>query len=168
MKRFYSFVLAALLLASAPPVSHGVAEAGLMPMFGTITQRKVVNQTSTSNYVDRSREIARCSVATAGLSCSINKTSSATRTIDVALGISRGSVASSLGISDSTTVAVSVTCSSGALKKGQSLVAHSMGTRYTYKINKTVARSGVVLSSETSGWLYAFNPSSSGISCRVA
>lgn len=167
MNRLHSLALAIVLLVAVPTSGHEVVDMLEKPAFGTVTQRKVVDQTSTSKYVDRSREIARCSVATAGLSCSINKTSSATRTIDLALGISRASVASTLGISESNTVSVSVTCSSGALKKGQSLVANSMGTRYKYKVSKMVARSGVILSSETSGWLYAFNPSSSGISCRV-
>lgn len=152
--------------ASETPVasSNGqVVPAG----FGTITQRKVVNSSKTTNYVDKSRQIARCTVATAGLSCSINRTASATRTVNVALGMSRADISAQLGFSSADTVSVGVTCSSGALKAGQSLVAYSVGSRHQYKVNKVVARNGVFLSNETSGWLYAFNPYSAGISCQV-
>lgn len=152
-------------VASEGPSVSSVGQA--VPAFGTITQRKVVNNSKTTNYVDKSRQIARCTIATAGLSCSINRTAAATRTVNVGLGMSRDAISAQLGFSSAETVSVGVTCSSGAMKKGQSLVAYSVGSRHKYKVNKIVARSGVVLSNETSGWLYAFNPYTAGISCQV-
>lgn len=158
--------------AAAPAVasegqSISSARQAVPAGFGTITQRKVVNKSKTTNYVDKSRQIARCTIATAGLSCSINRTASATRTVNVGLGMSRDAISAQLGFSSATSVSVGVTCSSGPMKKGQSLVAYSVGSRHKYKVNKIVARSGVVLSNETTGWLYAFNPYSAGISCQV-
>lgn len=77
--------------ATASPALSG-SPVGPTPM-SVITGYKLVSVSKAGNYVDRSREIARCNVATTGLSCSINKTSSATRTIDLALGMSRAGVA---------------------------------------------------------------------------
>lgn len=138
------------IAAGGPVISP---EVQAVTALGTVTQRKVVSSSKTSNYVDTSRQIARCTIATAGLSCSINRTASATRTVEVGLGMSRAAVASQLGFSSATSVSVGVTCSSGPMKKGQSLVAYSVGSGHKYRINKMVARSGVVLSNETTGWL---------------
>lgn len=154
----------------APVTSRAalVAPGNQVPTgLGVITQRKVVSHSKTTNYVDKSRKIAYCNVATTGLSCSINRTASATRTIQVSLGASKDFIASSLGFSSASSVSVGVTCSSGKLKKGQSLVAYSVGSRHKYKVNKIDARSGIILSNQTSGWLYAFNPYKAGISCQV-
>lgn len=169
-KRWAAVLATALTLAGlgvAAPAVHASEIAAGVPAFGTITQLKVVNKSSYGGYVDKTRRIAHCNVQTNGLGCSINRTASATRTVQLSLGISRGAVASQLGFSSATSVSVAVTCSAASLKKGQTLVAYSVGSRHKYKVNKKVARSGVVLSNQTSNWLYAFNPHPAGISCRV-
>lgn len=170
-KRWGALVGAALIvtgLGVGPAVQASEREAAAaVPAFGSVTQLKVVNKSATKNYIDRSRRIAHCNVQSNGLGCSINRTSSATRTIQLSLGISRGAVASQLGISSANSVSVAVTCTAQTMKKGQTLVAYSVGTRHKYQVNKKTARSGFVLSNSTSGWLYAFNPYSAGISCRV-
>ncbi|MGW0737083.1 hypothetical protein [Streptomyces sp. NPDC002851] len=126
---------------------------------------KVIKKTATKNYTNTKNEIARCTAQSAGMTCTINKTASATRTIDAGFGMSRGAVAGSLNISSAKTQSVSVTCSA-PVKKGKSLVAYPIGTRYKYKIEKHIT-TPLDYVAGTSGWKYAFNPSAAKVSCKV-
>ncbi|MGI5470004.1 hypothetical protein [Streptomyces sp. CA-132043] len=98
---------------------------------------KLISKTSKKNYTNTKNEIARCTAQTKGMTCMINKTASATRTIDAGFGMSHDGVAASLNISKAKTQSVSVTCSA-KVGKGHSLVAYPIGTRYKYKIEKHI------------------------------
>jgi hypothetical protein len=126
---------------------------------------KLINKSKQSNYTNQKDEIARCTAQTAGMTCMINKTASATRTIDAGFGLSRGAVAGSLNISQAKTQSVAVTCSS-PVKKGHSLVAYPIGTRYKYKIEKHIT-TPLDYKAGTSGWKRAFNPAPAKVSCKV-
>lgn len=136
-----------------------------------ITVRKVISKTTLSTkYTDKSRQVSRCTVLTAGATCSITQGKSASRTIQTALGASRAFVAADLSISVDNTVSLSAQCNSPALKAGQSWVAWAQGTRYQYKIQTTELVGGKPVpgsSPKTSGWLYAFNPNPAYISCGL-
>ncbi|WP_394437278.1 hypothetical protein [Streptomyces sp. SGAir0957] len=126
---------------------------------------KLVQKTSKKNYTNTKNEIARCTAQTAGMTCMINKTASATRTIDAGFGMTYNGVASSLSISKAKTQSVSVTCSA-KVGKGHSLVAYPIGTRYKYKIEKHIT-TPIDYKADTSGWKYAFDPSPAKVSCKV-
>jgi hypothetical protein len=136
-----------------------------------ITSRKVISKTTLSTrYTDKSRQIARCTVFTAGATCSISKGKSASRTIQTALGASRAFVAADLSISVDNTVTLSAACESPSLKAGQSWAAWGQGTRYQYKIQTKELVGGKPVpgsSPKTSGWLYAFSPNPAYISCGL-
>ncbi|MGW7077278.1 hypothetical protein [Streptomyces sp. NPDC054866] len=126
---------------------------------------KLINKSKQTNYTNQKDEIARCTAQTKGMTCMINKTASATRTIDAGFGLSRGAVAGSLNISQAKTQSVAVTCSS-PVKKGHSLVAYPIGTRYKYKIEKHIT-TPLDYKAGTSGWKRAFNPAPAKVSCKV-
>ncbi|WP_196943025.1 hypothetical protein [Streptomyces sclerotialus] len=126
---------------------------------------KVISKTSKKNYTNTKNEIARCTAQTKGMTCMINKTASATRTIDAGFGLSRDGVAASLNISKAKTQSVSVTCSA-KVSKGHSLVAYPIGTRYKYKIEKHIT-TPLDYKAGTSGWKYAFDPAPAKVSCKV-
>lgn len=126
---------------------------------------KLISKSKQTNYTNRKDEIARCTAQTKGMTCMINKTASATRTIDAGFGLSRGAVAGSLNISQAKTQSVAVTCSS-PVKKGHSLVAYPIGTRYKYKIEKHIT-TPLDYKAGTSGWKHAFNPAPAKVSCKV-
>lgn len=122
--------------------------------------------TKKKNYTNTKNEIARCKVTSPTLGCSISQGATATRRIDAGFGLSRGAVAANLNIGQDKSKSVSVSCSALKLKKGKSLVAYPMGTRYKYKIEKHIT-TPIDYKDSTSGWKYAFNPSSSKVSCKI-
>lgn len=126
---------------------------------------KLISKTSKKNYTNTKNEIARCTAQTQGMTCMINKTASATRTIDAGFGLSHDAVAASLNISKAKTQSVSVTCSA-KVGKGHSLVAYPIGTRYKYKIEKHIT-TPLDYKAGTSGWKYAFDPAPAKVSCKV-
>jgi hypothetical protein len=130
--------------------------------YSTVIQKKTYR-----NFTFTSREIARCVAVTPGLKCEIHKLASATRTIQLDLGLSRAAVAARLQISSAATQSVSVKCTSGNLRAGEALVAYSVGTRYTYKIERHMTSPPYDYVIATSRLLSAFDPSPAGISCRV-
>ncbi|NLU65774.1 hypothetical protein [Streptomyces sp. HNM0574] len=127
---------------------------------------KVVKKTKKTKQTNTKNEIARCTAQSKGMTCTINKTASATRTIDAGFGLSRGAVAGNLGISKAKTQSVAVSCTS-KVKKGHSLVAYPIGTKYRYKIEKHMTANGLPYKAGTSGWKHAFNPSPASVSCKV-
>ncbi|WP_156761381.1 hypothetical protein [Microbacterium karelineae] len=123
--------------------------------------------------VDRSRVIGYCKIGTDGGKCTISKGETATRTINVALGASRGLVSGQLGISSSHSQTVTIGCESDpdGMKAGQVWRAYAVGDKFTYKVKKRETRysnDGRVLSTNTSysGLLWAFNPYSNGLFCE--
>ncbi|MER5260012.1 MULTISPECIES: hypothetical protein [unclassified Streptomyces] len=145
---------------ASPTAKSGVSTRGAVGKYS-----KLINKSKQSNYTNSKDEIARCTAQTQGMTCMINKTASATRTIDAGFGLSRGAVAGSLNISQAKTQSVAVTCSS-PVKKGHSLVAYPIGTRYKYKIEKHIT-TPLDYKAGTSGWKHAFNPAPAKVSCKV-
>ena len=103
---------------------------------------------------------------TAGITCTISQSTNATRSISLSLGITRGTVASGLGISASSDVGTSVSCTSPALSAGQSFRAYPLGTRFSYKAQKKTIV-GPQTTTEVSGTLYAFDPRANAVACKV-
>ena len=126
----------------------------------------VIEKSAKKNWTNKKNEIARCTVTSANLGCTISKAATATRTIDAGFGMSRGAVASSLNISKAKSRTVSVSCSAPKLKKGKSLVAYPIGTRHKYKIEKHMT-TPIDYKTGTSGWKHAFNPAPAKVSCKT-
>ncbi|MGW8565566.1 hypothetical protein [Isoptericola sp. NPDC055881] len=130
--------------------------------------KSVVNKRRISKYyTDRSRQIGRCTIRTSGATCSISKGKTATRTIQTTYGLSRYSVASSLGISSAKSVTTQAACTSPKMKKGKSWVGWAQGSRYRYKIQSKSRVAGFTIFGNKSGWLYAFNPNPAYITCGL-
>lgn len=124
----------------------------------TVLAASSVKLSSTAYRVLNSTPYALASCgAGAGGTCSINTTASATRTIETSLGVTRATVAASIGISSASTVSLGVSCNSPVFSNsGQRYTAFPAGTMYYY----TISSGG-----QTSGILSAFNPT--GIACYM-
>jgi hypothetical protein len=121
----------------------------------------VINkQTLSTQYTESSRQIGTCLVTRTGGSCSISVSTTLSASIGVALGMSSGAIASQLGVA--TSAGVSVTCSSPAMKAGQTWHAWPRGTRHSYQV-RHVQNPGS--GTTTSGALYAFVPRMNAITC---
>ncbi|GAB6985484.1 hypothetical protein [Nocardioides pyridinolyticus] len=104
--------------------------------------------------------IASC--RNAGGTCTISKVQSKTTTIQTSLGMSKGAVAASVGVSEGYSSSTSVSCTSPKLKKGQTYRAYVVGKTKMYKIQKTYTGR-----TTTSGWLFARQPYKTDIYCHV-
>lgn len=115
--------------------------------------------------------ISTCKAAASGTTCAISRGASASRTIGVAFGLSRGAIASQLNISTQKSQSVSVGCSSPAMQRGKTWKARSVGTRFVYKIRQEKAYRPRIggrtkwRTVATSGFRVAFSPYSASISC---
>lgn len=152
------FVLAGTQAASAVP-AHVDSD------IGTYTKHEMINKTSKSGH--GSQKLTYCVVARDNATCSVAKTTTATRSIAVDLGFSRAEVAGKLNVSASNSVSVQVSCTSPKLKKGEHWTAYPTGKTYSYKLRSTTYRdTGVVISGPTtSKTLKAFSPDG-GIYCK--
>ncbi|KHK96346.1 hypothetical protein LK09_15240 [Microbacterium mangrovi] len=144
---------------------------------GDVSPERVVRQSTTYKVVNISRsyhvrgtqEIGRCGVGSNGTTCSITKTRGATRSIQSSFGLTRGAVAAGLSITSAASVQVSVGCSR-KINRNQVLVAYPIGTKYRYRIRKTVSTfTGIRTSKHTSysRYLTAFSPGGASIYCVV-
>lgn len=161
---FSAFAITAILLAPLTPVSASVGslDPGDPAILAT-PYKRVVDKTVTGNK--KGNEVGRCVAGSSKMNCSISRGKSATRSIQVDFGLTRGKVAGQLGISSSHSVTVEVGCSR-TIKKGQALVAYSVGRQFRYRIESGVA--SVVPSKKTySKWLSAFDPDKNGLYCVV-
>ncbi|WP_143244609.1 hypothetical protein [Agrococcus casei] len=144
----------------------------LKPMANIHTYYTVITKkTISSSYTNKSQLLGVCK--NPGGKCSISKSVSVTRTIQLSLGAARNNVSAGLGISNAGTVSSSISCTSQILKNGQTFRAYPLGTRYSYQIRaeQWIVERGVKqhkISTKTSGTLYAFNPHPNGVSCTVS
>ena len=133
-------------------------------VMGPEVSRAVVNLSRIStSYVNYAETIGTCHVISAGVTCQISQSSTSTRTVQLALGASRGFVTGKIGISSATSVSVQISCTSPPMQPGQVFRARPYGERYRYKIWRYQYGS-----STTSGWLYTFNPYQNAFSCGVS
>ncbi len=159
------------LAASGTPIADRIDQSSIGTRESwTETTYSVINKTLvSSSYTDTSQRLSSCR-ATGG-TCTATASISATRTVGLSLGVSRKKVTASLNISNATTVGYSTSCSSPTLKSGQIWTMHPVGSRYRYQVKKSKVRyqNGLITTypSETSGWLYAFNPRANDIDCRI-
>lgn len=143
----------------------------LKPMANIHTYYTVINKkTINSSYTNKSQLLGSCQ--NPGGTCTINKSVSATRTIQLSLGASRTHVSGGLGISSAGSISYSISCQSRTLKQGETYRAYPLGTRYSYQIRaeQWIVERGVKqqkISTKTSGTLYAFNPHVNSVSCVV-
>lgn len=153
-----TLVVVALLLATTEPAMADASHPNaLVPVY----TYSVVDRSSVGNHVG-TEIIGRCQ--SYGATCTIASGTTATVSIALSLGATRDGVAAGLGITGSSSVTVTVSCTSPVLSAGQTWYARPMGTYYTYKVKKTTTV-GFSSSSQTSGWLNAFKPYASAISC---
>lgn len=157
--------------ATALILGYGGAPAANAAPTGPSATLKVVSSvieksTVSKRYVDRSKAISSCSVGRTGATCTISRGKAATRTVQISLGITRQMVAGSFGFSAATSVTTSVACNSPAMKAGEVWRAYAVGPRYRYKAKKVTMVGYLVGKTETSGWLYAFDPRSAEIHCQ--
>lgn len=118
-------------------------------------------RTVSTDYTNRSNEIGSCRVLTSGASCTVTTSVSATVSVGLDLGASRGFVTGALNITSATSVSSSASCTSPALPAGSTFRAWPRGTQYSYKL-RHFSRSGGV---STSGTLSAFVPRQNAITC---
>lgn len=127
-----------------------------------IDVKKVVDTIVHRNYTKYSQPITSCGSASKHVTCSIGRTETIQRTIQLDMGITRNQVAASLGISASHSLTTQVSCNATRLKPGQRLWAYPFGTQYQYKIQRITW-----LGTSKSNWLFAFNPRGA-ITCKVS
>jgi hypothetical protein len=155
----------ALIFACSGGVAAAAAPAERSATVKTVSS--VIEKTTVSTrYIDRAASISSCSVGTAGARCTIAKGKSASRSIQLTLGLTRKIVSGALGFSADSSVTTTVSCSSPTMKVGQVWRAYAVGTRHKYKAKKVTMVGYLVASTETSGWLYAFNPQPADIHCE--
>jgi len=147
---------------AAPSVGESVQD--LPPVYRTIAQRQ-----SSATTVKTGTTVRTCS-APVGDSCTISYSTDLTRTMDLSLGLTRGTVGGTLGISSSTTQGVSVSCNVTIQRSGQYGRAVPRGTTYKYIAIKQRAfapyRDQDYREIQRSGTLSAFNPT--GLACLRA
>ena len=163
-------LLAVIALVIAPMGTARAADsAPVTPMADSYyTTYSIVNKSVVStNWTNRSQIVGSCKVSTTGSSCTITSGKSATVTVNASLGATQKWVAGQLGISAGKTITITTSCSSPPLKAGSEYRAAAVGTRYQYKVKKSTHMDGRIVSSTTSGWLYAFNPNPTRIHCGV-
>lgn len=142
------------------------------PIWSVVTYyNKVTNIKSGSATKNLKKRIGTCSIGKGGGNCQISKGKSVSRDISVSLGISRGAVAGSLGISEGMSTTTTVACTSPQLKAGTVYEAYAYGKFYTYKVEKwkrhSVGAKTTHSKVSTSGTLTAFNPWATAIHCQV-
>lgn len=130
------------------------------------TYHRVISKTSTGSFVG-TQKLASCGSRNTAMNCALNQGSTATRSIGLDLGATRGWAAGQLRINSSSSQNVSVTCSRQKVPKGKQLVAYPVGVRYKYKIEKHLTGGGKDYVTGTSGWLYAFNPGNARVACDI-
>lgn len=166
--------VALLAVGALTPLAPSVSAASALPDDSSHTYQpqfhfsrttELINKTATQNQ--RGTVIGSCTITSNGGTCTISSGRTATRTIQVDLGLDRAGVAAKLGISSAASTTVTVGCSSPKMKSGQTWKAWSKGTRYGYRIKTTQYSEGLPVDTKTSRQLSAFNRYSSAIICGL-
>ncbi|MFC4113078.1 hypothetical protein [Nonomuraea zeae] len=125
-----------------------------------------VKVTGTINSAYNPREVLATCSADIGGTCAITRSYSATRTFQVALGVSVKVVAAELGWSSSSTTTVAASCTSRKFTSNRQIYrGYPRGTRKWYTVTKSVYNvyTKKVRSTSTSAPKQAFNPN--GVRC---
>ena len=156
------FVIA-LLLTQGPSMASEVT-----PQWSDnprISYKVVSKSVVSTSYTNKSKVIGQCKISRANSTCTISSGSTATGTVQAALGAAPMGLSGQVGVSGSKSVSVNVSCTSPKMPKNSSYRAWAVGTRYKYKVQKIRTVWGSSSVQGTSGWLYAFKPSASKIDC---
>lgn len=149
---------AALLMATPTAASADISDTDIYAR--PTVSYSVVDISSWQDTNVGQRWVA-CHAGSDNITCGYNVTQTASRNIELSLGLSRDKTAASLGISSSYSETLSKTFTT-TLRRGETLAVYPYGTYKRYRIRKVVAPKGGIT---YSGWLTAFNPE--GITCRV-
>ena len=152
-----SALFLAMFSASISPATAGIH----------IITYKMIDHSKKTDVTDFSHRLGVCKAESNGTKCNISKGKTSTRSIDTSFGLSKGWVAGKLNISSSSSVTVTVGCSTVTLKKGQKLEAFPVGSKHKYKIRKR-SDNNKRITYDTSGWRYTYNPYVTGIACRIS
>ena len=110
------------------------------------------------NMTNFNQVLAECSSFPGG-TCSIERTTDATRTIETEFGLSRSFVSGKLNISSAYTARVTVKCGAYTMTTTRRrMVAYPVGTQIFY----TITANG-----RTSGTLMAFQPAATSTACHL-
>lgn len=134
------------------------------PQSDYVTHYRMANKSVKKSQ--KGPQFASCTILKNGGTCNIGKGKTLNRTINLSLGVTRNCAAGQLGISAAKTTTTTVVCNSPAMKKGEVWRGYSMGSRHKYRVKKlTYYKGRELVDTQTSGWLYAFNPCRSDIAC---
>lgn len=124
----------------------------------------VVDKSVTRGVTDYGQALASCGTPSRTVTCGISETKSATRTIGVSAGVSRGFVAGKLGISSSTTVSMRISCEGKPTSTHPYIKAYVVNDvwSYTVRTKKYDYFSGELVST-TNSKQWAYDPK--GIYC---
>lgn len=166
MKRVSAIILAVVIGVGAPVAASTSAQADDKSHTQQLWEATTLtNKFRISTSARSAKPIATCSVGTDGGICTISRGKSADRTINLSLGLTRSVAAASLGFSSAKSVSTTVSCQSPVMKRGSVWRAWAVGHYWKYKAQKVTYVDGVLVSKQTSGYLYAFNPGASRIHC---
>lgn len=149
-------------IAAAAPVTEGNA-----PNADYRYVVSVVDKSVTRGVTDYGQVLATCGTPSRTVTCGINRTESATRTIGVSAGVSRGFVAGKLGISSSRTVSLAISCERKTTSTYPYLAAYVVNDvwSYTVRTKKYDYHTGKLVSTINSKQ-WAYNPK--GIHCALS
>lgn len=163
-KRFVSLCLA--LAASMFVGLTAVPAASADPTPWGFYSTRVVRISKYGNQVNFNNVLGKVYLPV-GQTATISAGKSATRTIQVSLGYSRGGVAASLGISSSSTVTITVSCAVKVRAGRKYVAAFPVGDQIFYRIEEywTDRDTRKQYVTKSSGTLMAFNPYPSQMYC---
>jgi hypothetical protein len=166
MKRFVGLVLALSVgiggSIAAATAAHADDTQHTQQLWEATT---VTNKLRISTSARSAKPIGVCSIGRDGGTCTVSRGKSADRTINLSLGLTRGVAAAGLGISSAKSISTTVSCTSPGMKKGSLWRAWAVGDYWKYKAKKVTYADAVLVKAQSSGYLYAFNPSPTRIHC---
>jgi hypothetical protein len=147
-------------LASAPNLIHH----GIPQRTPPVNEYKVIDKvTISTSYTNKADLLGSCTADGTSFNCNLSRTTSAEVSVQLSLGVSVGDVTAGLGITDSSSISTTVSCSK-EIPAGSTFEAWPIGTRYSYKVEHIESLAPTV----TSGTLYAFVPRENAVSCGYA
>jgi hypothetical protein len=127
----------------------------------------LVNHTIAKYWTRKAQLLGSCSAVNVGLTCTIARGKSASRTVQVDFSASRGAITAALGISSAYTVETTVSCSAH-INAGQRWGAWPVGSHHKYLVKDTATTSfGATTTNVGTTYKYTFNPYASSISCGL-
>lgn len=157
----------ALALGAAPAYASNVSTVDPALAIPVTHKYSLVNHTITTFWTRKAQLLGSCSAVNVGLTCTIARGKSASRTVQVDFSATRGSITAALGISSAYTVETTVSCSAH-INAGQRWGAWPVGSHHKYLVKDTATTSfGATTVNVGTTYKYTFNPYASSISCGL-